>query len=45
MVKKPAPAAKHEVKVEPKLPEGVESSAGDEDQKRRWSLFRRGGKE
>jgi len=44
-VKKPAPAAKPEVKVEPKLPEAVESSLGDEDQKRRWSLFRRGGKE
>jgi chromosome partitioning protein len=44
-VKKPAPAAKPEVKVEPKLPEDVESSPGDEDQKRRWSLFRRGGKE
>jgi len=70
VVKKPAPAAKPEVKVEPKLPaprsieeppeqppdqaveqartddqEVVESSPGDEDQKRRWSLFRRGGKE
>jgi chromosome partitioning protein len=44
-VKKPARAAKPEVKVEPKLPEDVESSPGDEDQKRRWSLFRRGGKE
>jgi chromosome partitioning protein len=44
-VQKPARAAKPEVKVEPKLPEDVESPPGDEDQKRRWSLFRRGGKE
>jgi len=68
VVKKPAPAEKPEVKVEPARAaprsieqppeppleqpveparghdqEVIESSPGDEDQKRRWSLFRRGG--
>lgn len=47
VVRKPTPAAQPEGKVEPKDDEQefVESSSGDEDQKRRWSLFRRGGKE
>jgi chromosome partitioning protein len=45
VVKKSAPPEKPEVKVEPARDdqEDIESSPGDEDQKRRWSLFRRGG--
>jgi len=43
---KPAPpeAAPPEAAPPEAAPPEVESSPGDEDQKRRWSLFRRGGK-